>query len=846
MKASPIITLVLLMSVAMVSSVDAAFHDNEDGTVSDDSTGLVWQKTDARAGSFDSSLQNCQNLSFGGHDDWRMPTVQEIVTLFQYPQGIPAVFDRTAVNQWTSNRKWDESYLANVYGRIMRSQTYEDYHSVRCVRGSYDILAGEYLTRLYEYVADTRNSLVWTPTDDGVAREFNSAKSYCENLVYGSRSDWRLPTANEIVAIADYNAYTGGGLMVNSAFTIPSGRGHYWFWTLSDSNQLGYPMALTLNYGLLVPQNPIQGCYALCVSALESAPPTVTISGTPASPTNATSLILTVGGSGVVTYRYKLDNSSYSSETPIETPISLIGLTGGSHTIAVIGTDLASEAAYTTASWTIDITAPTATISGTPLNPTNLRTALLTVGGTDVIYYKYKLDDGSYSSENDTGTPINLNGLSVGFHAVSIIGKDSAGNWQSEANATTVSWTIDTTPTATISGTPPNPTNSMLAFLTVGGADVVSYKYKIDGGSYSAEIAIGTPIDLSGLSEGVHQITVIAKNLDGYWQSELATTTATWRIDITAPTATVSNTPSNPTISRTALLTVGGTDVVSYKYKLDGGNYSSEASIDTRIRLSGLAEGPHTVSVIGKDSAGNWQTEPNATNVSWAVEPAVSIAAGLYHSVALKADGTVWTWGRNYYGELGDGSRLHWESNHQSTPTKVPGICDAIAVAAGWWSTYAIASDGSVWAWGRNNYYQLGNGTNTDTSTPVKVSGLSDVVAVAAGVKHAIALNVDGTVWAWGSNGSSQLGDGTGIDRATPVQVTGLTDITAVAAGEYHSLAMSSNGSVRTWGSTAYGQLGDGSLSDVIAIEAGGYHTIALRADSTVWTMGLTLQRYLV
>jgi hypothetical protein len=374
----------------------------------------------------------------------------------------------------------------------------------------------------------------------------------------------------------------------------------------------------------------------------------------------------------------------------------------------------------------------------------------MTVGGTGVIYYKYKPDDGSYSTQNDISIPINLNSLAVGSHVVSVIGRDAAGNWQSEASATTVSWVIDTTPTATIYGIPSNPTNSTAALLTIGGADVVSYKYKIDGGSYSAEIDIGTPIDLSGLSEGVHQITVIAKNLDGYWQSELVTTTASWRIDITAPDATVSNTPSNPTISRTALLTVGGTDVVSYKYKLDGGNYSSEASIDTRIRLSGLAKGPHTVSVIGKDSAGNWQTEPNATNVLWAVESAVSIAGGLYHSVAFKADGTVWTWGRNYYGELGDGSRLHWESNHQPTPKKVPGLCDVIAVAAGWWSTYAITSDGSVWAWGRNNYYQLGNGTNTDNSTPVKVSGLSDVVAVAAGDEHAIALQVNGTVWAWG------------------------------------------------------------------------------------------------
>jgi hypothetical protein len=206
MKASRIVMLVLLLSVAVVSGVEAGFQDNDDGTVSDDSTGLMWQKTDIVAGNFDNSMQYCQNLDLGGYDDWRMPNVQETITLFEYPDGIAAVFDRTTPNQWTRDQKWDESYLANVKGMLMRSQTYEDYHSVRCVRGSYDFIAAGYLVRSDEYVSDARSNLVWTPADDGVERDYNSAKSYCENLVFAGRSDWRLPTANEIVTIADYRA----------------------------------------------------------------------------------------------------------------------------------------------------------------------------------------------------------------------------------------------------------------------------------------------------------------------------------------------------------------------------------------------------------------------------------------------------------------------------------------------------------------------------------------------------------------------------------------------------------------------------------------------------------------
>src|SRR5205823_835287 len=93
------------------------------------------------------------------------------------------------------------------------------------------------------------------------------------------------------------------------------------------------------------------------------------------------------------------------------------------------------------------------------------------------------------------------------------------------------------------------------------------------------------------------------------------------------------------------------------------------------------------------------------------------------------------------------------------------------ALAGGNWSSFAVKSDGTVWAWGANDQGQLGDGTTTNRTTPVQVTGLTGVTAIAAGGWHTLALKSDGTIWGWGGNWAGQLGDGTTINRASPVQV---------------------------------------------------------------------------
>ena len=223
------------------------------------------------------------------------------------------------------------------------------------------------------------------------------------------------------------------------------------------------------------------------------------------------------------------------------------------------------------------------------------------------------------------------------------------------------------------------------------------------------------------------------------------------------------------------------------------------------------------------------------------------VAAGAYHSLGLRADGSVWGWGSNGLGQLGDGTATDRRTPSRIGGTALAGVTD---IAAGAYHNLARRSDGTVWSWGWNGLGQLGDGTTAPRSGPVRVPGLTAVTAVAAGGFHSVALRDDGTVWAWGWNGFGQVGDGGTTQRNVPVQVPGLTDVAAVSAGAYHSLALRSDGSVWAWGFNGFGGLGDGTsaerhlpvrvsgLSGVVAISAGAYHNLAMRADGTVWAWG--------
>ena len=236
------------------------------------------------------------------------------------------------------------------------------------------------------------------------------------------------------------------------------------------------------------------------------------------------------------------------------------------------------------------------------------------------------------------------------------------------------------------------------------------------------------------------------------------------------------------------------------------------------------------------------------------------IASGLNHSLALGSDGAVWAWGQNSDGQLGDGG-----TEGTNLPVPVRGMTNsAIAVAGGYCHSAAVSADGMVWTWGNNNYGQLGTGDMDNTRVPVLVQGLTNAVAVAAGYFHTVVLLNNGTVWAWGDDSFNQLGDGNRETSPTPARVPGLSNIVAICAAGNHNLALDTNGHVWAWGmndvyhpdilfsrANITGKFANadaddtdgwpamvGGLTNVTGIAAGTSHSLALDSDGSLWAWG--------
>jgi len=203
-------------------------------------------------------------------------------------------------------------------------------------------------------------------------------------------------------------------------------------------------------------------------------------------------------------------------------------------------------------------------------------------------------------------------------------------------------------------------------------------------------------------------------------------------------------------------------------------------------------------------------------------------------------------WGDNFSGQLGDGFVAR-----RVTPTQVGTATGWASVAAGGvlgaaGHTVAVKTNGTLWAWGENAYGQLGDGTTTSHASPIQVGTATNWASVAAGNHHTVAVKTDGTLWAWGRNAEAQLGDGTITNRSSPVQIGTATNWASVAAGSYQTAAIKTDGTLWAWGETRYGQLGacgvDGCFStsfttspapvgvgqNWVRVAAGGAHTIAI------------------
>lgn len=236
-----------------------------------------------------------------------------------------------------------------------------------------------------------------------------------------------------------------------------------------------------------------------------------------------------------------------------------------------------------------------------------------------------------------------------------------------------------------------------------------------------------------------------------------------------------------------------------------------------------------------------------STDSDWIV-----VKSGCSHNIALKSNGTIWTWGRNNKGQIGDNT-----VTNRTTPREIGTDSDWSIVNGGYYYTMAIKTNNTLWTWGDDDYGQLGLGFITpNMKTPCLIGSDSDWINVAGGREHTIALKTNGTIWSWGGNGYGQLGLGHSSTRTTPCQIDTNTDWVTITTGYKYSLALKTNGTIWSWGNNNYGQLGLGDIginrntptqigsdSNWYNVTAGGEsdlssHTIAKKTNGTLWAWG--------
>ena len=287
------------------------------------------------------------------------------------------------------------------------------------------------------------------------------------------------------------------------------------------------------------------------------------------------------------------------------------------------------------------------------------------------------------------------------------------------------------------------------------------------------------------------------------------------------------------------------------------------ATVSTDGTVIGMKEG--TTGIVITDTTNELETTAYVTVGKRDFSDIHKIVAGTSHTVLLKQDGTVWAWGGNNVGQLGNGeifAKQATQATQVLNPEGTGYLTDIVDIAAGNNFTVALKRNGTVVAWGENTYGQLGN-TNGTAERPIYVvdmyaNQLTGVVDISAARDHAAAVKADGTVWAWGRNDYGQIGNNSTLATcAYAVQVldaTGtdyLKDIKQVSVGQAFVAALAKDGTVWSWGAGTLGQLGNGAkttkklpvqatgVTDVKKIVAGNAGVAVLKADGTVWCWGI-------
>jgi hypothetical protein len=222
-----------------------------------------------------------------------------------------------------------------------------------------------------------------------------------------------------------------------------------------------------------------------------------------------------------------------------------------------------------------------------------------------------------------------------------------------------------------------------------------------------------------------------------------------------------------------------------------------------------------------------------------------SVGLGYRTTFAIDTSGRLWTWGQNSYGKLGLNDLIH-----RSSPVQVGANTNWSFVAGGMFHTVALKTDGTLWCWGKNSYGSLGNNTTINRSSSVQVGSATTWSKVCAGQNHSLAIKNDGTLWAWGRNLDGALGDGTTTNKSSPLQIGGENIWSIIQATGTGGVAIKANGTLWAWGNNSNGTLGDGTTAHRSSpvqigsdktwtdIATGQHAVVALKSDGTLWNWG--------
>jgi len=483
-----------------------------------------------------------------------------------------------------------------------------------------------------------------------------------------------------------------------------------------------------------------------------------------------------------------------------------------------------------------------------------------------------------------------LGPLSAGSHIVEVIATHSSGV-QGSAIST---FTVDTIPPTVTITSPADgstvPTATPQLVFDVGDADPASVVVKVD----DIIVSKGSGDNLDALADAWHTVVVSASDAAG----NQGTASSTFRVATATPapapsplgTATLNSgagqTNSSPVTldlpvagatemrtstdrtswtawrpyiasSLVALPGLPAAKTVWVQYRNDGPNMLERSASIGLVTGSTGAGGSHNLSLKSDGSLWAWGDNSNGqvgdnsttnrlspthagTDTDWVV-----VSSGGYHSLALKSLGTLWTWGYNSNNQLGDNS-----TTDSHVPKQVGADTGWTAVSGGSGHSLALRSDGTLWAWGCNTSGQLGDDSLTNRLVPTQIGTDARWIAVSAGGQHSLALRSDGTLWAWGNSSNGQLGDGTVTWRSTPTRIGTDSDWVSVSAGMAFSVALKSDGSLWAWGDNTFGEVGDGTTTarwaptrvgtdaDWVAVAAGYAHSIALKKDRSLWAWG--------